>query len=169
MGRPKGRLAHPDGDTLLEHLVHSASRYPTILVGRAEAYTDLVTDVPRIPDVASGIGPIAGIAAALDHARSRYVITIACDMPHLDAATIQALAEDPRDTAVLSARADDDAPWEPMLTRWSVPAMRDVVHAAIDRGEHGLQRLIAAQSPVPFVPRDPDVLVDWDTPEDVGR
>jgi molybdopterin-guanine dinucleotide biosynthesis protein A len=170
MGTPKGRLPHPDGGTLLEHLVAACEgAYPCCLVGEATAYEDLARTVRRLPDGRSGVGPIGGLLALLEAAETPFVITVACDMPFVTASTLRELADDPRDCTVLAARADASSPWEPMLARWRVAEVAGVIRAAIAQGTFGLSRLMGTLSPERFTPSDPRALLDWDTPEDVKR
>lgn len=166
MGAPKGRLVH-EGAALLERTVAACGDWPCRLIGDASPYEDMVPEVARLPDTVRGIGPMGGLDALLAQATTPYVVSIGCDMPFVTRATVDALVMDPRDCAVLSARAGDDAPYEPMLARWSVVLMRDAVRDAIARGEHGLQRLIRAHAPERFVPPDARAMLDWDTPADV--
>lgn len=75
------------GSTLADHAAATigGSVEATIRVGGADGLLDL----PR-----SGLGPLGGIAAALDHAAGHgfdSVLTIACDMPWLPAGLIEAL------------------------------------------------------------------------------
>lgn len=166
MGVPKGRLVY-DGASLLERMVAACGPFPCRLIGDATPYADLVPAVPRLADTVVGIGPIGGLDALLAGATTPYVVIVGCDMPFVTAATLSALVNDPRECAVLCARADDDAPFEPMLARWSVAVMRDAVRGAIARGEYGLQKLMRAHDPERFVPADARAILDWDTPEDV--
>ena len=166
MGSPKGRLVY-EGAPLLERMVASCGGLPCRLIGDATPYADLVPAVPRLADTVVGVGPIGGLDALLAEATTAYAVSVGCDMPFVTAETLAALVHDPRDCPVLSARADDDSPFEPMLTRWSVSVMRDAVRAAITRGEYGLQKLIRAHDAERFVPEDARAILDWDTPADV--
>ncbi|WP_254602923.1 molybdenum cofactor guanylyltransferase [Sphingomonas bacterium] len=98
-----------DGMTLANHATAAIAPFveAVIRVGGAGG----IADVP-----ASGLGPLGGIAAALDHAaRSGFdsVLTIACDMPRLPGGLIEALL----------VRAPAYCAGAPVLGHWPVSAL----------------------------------------------
>lgn len=76
------------GRTLVEHA--AAALRPFV-----EATVVIGEDIGGLPDLpCAGLGPLGGIAAALDHAAShdyRCVLTIGCDMPQVPRSLIEAL------------------------------------------------------------------------------
>ncbi len=73
--------------TLLDHARQALSPYvdDVVVIGGADGLPDLP---------APGLGPLGGMAAALDHAASRdyrCVLTIGCDMPVLPRELVEAL------------------------------------------------------------------------------
>lgn len=74
------------GATLAGHAAAAIAPYveATVVVGPGD-----IADLPR-----AGLGPLGGIAGALDHAASHgydAVLTIACDMPRLPDGLVEAL------------------------------------------------------------------------------
>ena len=177
MGTDKGLLPAPGGGpTILEALVERGAEagLPTVFVGRAEPYDAIAPKVPRIPDLPAGAGPLAGLNAALRTAReqqSARVIAVACDMPYVTAHVLRALAEHPSSAAVLSPRRGAEAPWEPMLARYDVKAIGDVLDAAIARGLRSFQGLFASLEvdALPVTDEVARALRDWDAPGDIPQ
>ncbi|HKE93560.1 MAG TPA: NTP transferase domain-containing protein [Povalibacter sp.] len=91
--------------------------------------------LPQIVDQQPGIGPLAGIAAALTHHPKAAWLIVACDLPFLTAATLQHLVahRDPRRVATAYRSAHDSLP-EPLCAIWE-PAARELVQSYIDAGK----------------------------------
>ena len=91
--------------------------------------------LPQIVDRTPGIGPIAGIAAALqEHSKVAWLV-VACDLPFVTASTLQYLIahRDPLRMATAYRSAHDNLP-EPLCAIWE-PASRDGVLAHIAAGK----------------------------------
>lgn len=58
-----------------------------VVTNRLEYYAHKA--VRAVPDSFVGMGPLAGIHAALLHSASEYTFVIACDMPHISAAYVR--------------------------------------------------------------------------------
>lgn len=112
-----------------------------------------VSDLPR-PD----LGPLGGIAGALDHAASRgirCVLTISCDMPRLPDGLIEALLR----------RAPAYCADAPVLGHWPAALGAQLlgwIETAPDHSVKGWARSIGAL-PIP----SPAPLVNVNTPEDL--
>lgn len=90
---------------------------------------------PQVVDLQPGIGPIAGISAALlAHPKAAWLV-LACDLPFLTADTLEHLIaqRDPRRLAT-AYRSTHDALPEPLCAIWE-PAARGPVAAFIDGGK----------------------------------
>lgn len=141
-----------DGRTLAEHAATTLARYAdaVVIVG-----PDGLPDLPR-----PGLGPLGGIAAALDHAAERgirCVVTIGCDMPVLPACLMEALLR--RAPAFC-----DDAP---VFGHWPAALGAHLlghIETAPDRSVRGWARAIGA---VPIAAPAP--LANVNTREDLER
>jgi molybdopterin-guanine dinucleotide biosynthesis protein A len=176
MGAHKGLLEAPgSGLPILERLVSlgRGAALPVVLVGDAAPYEALAEGVPRIPDEPHGAGPLAGLHAALLYARKvrhTHVIAVACDMPFVSDEALAELLAHRSEAAVLAPRRSVDGPWEPMLARYDVAALVDVLDAALADGRRSFQRFFSSidVEPLPVSPAVERALRDWDTPEDIG-
>ncbi|KQU62281.1 hypothetical protein ASG67_04055 [Sphingomonas sp. Leaf339] len=77
-----------NGRTLVDHAIATLRRHcdEVVVIG---SQAGGLPDLPR-----PGLGPLGGIAAALDHAATHgfhCVLTVGCDMPHLPDGLIEAL------------------------------------------------------------------------------
>lgn len=174
-GAPKGLLP-VDGEPLLARTLRIAREagLACVLVGRVDAYRALARDVEALADEPAGIGPLGGLSALLARAEAsslEHALAVACDMPHLSARALRALADDPSDASIVAARRAPEAPWEPMFARYRIARARPALAAALAAGERSFQRLFARVDVAPFAlaADDADVLLDWDTPDDVRR
>ena len=87
-----------------------------------------------IADTREGLGPIGGIVAAQAHHPEVAWLVIACDLPFLDDATLQALlaARDPQRTATAFRSSHDGLP-EPLCAVWE-PGSRQAIAAYVSSG-----------------------------------
>ncbi len=162
MGQPKGRILY-EGQTLLERAVSlgAALALPTVLVGEAGDYDDLVPAVPRLVDDPVDVGPLGGLRAALLRADT---LLLACDMPHVRPSDLEVLVNAPEGWVALSRRAR----FEPFAARYR-QALLPALEAYLRDGKRSFQGLIRGlpDAQLVEVALDPAVLVDWDTPDDV--
>ncbi|MBB6093578.1 molybdopterin-guanine dinucleotide biosynthesis protein A [Povalibacter uvarum] len=90
---------------------------------------------PQVVDRQPGIGPIAGISAALaQHPKAAWLI-VACDLPFLTRETLEQLIahRDPNRIATAYRSAHDSLP-EPLCAIWE-PAAREPLQAYVDAGK----------------------------------
>ena len=98
--------------------------------------------LPQIVDRQPGIGPIAGISAALlEHPKAAWLV-LACDLPFLTEGTLQHLSarRDPHKIATAYRSAHDGLP-EPLCAIWE-PAAREPVLAYIATGKQCPRKLL---------------------------
>jgi molybdopterin-guanine dinucleotide biosynthesis protein A len=91
--------------------------------------------LPQIVDRLPGIGPIAGISAALQaHPKAAWLV-VACDLPFLNEQTLRHLIaqRDPHKLATVYRSSHDNLP-EPLCAIWE-PAAREPVLAYIAAGK----------------------------------
>ncbi|MDO9019450.1 MAG: molybdenum cofactor guanylyltransferase [Deltaproteobacteria bacterium] len=168
-GHPKGLLAGPTGETLVDHLRGhlGALAIPCVLVGRRPEYAHL--GLVTLDDEPAGVGPLGGLIALLRHAGSGRCLALGCDMPFVTRAMLDALATTDALPPALAARRDER--WEPMFARYDAPA---ALSAALDRearGQRSLHGLLDAlgAAALPLSPDEQRQLDDWDTPGDRAR
>ncbi len=176
MGQPKGLLSAPGRDEpIVEALVRLAgeSALEPALIGDAAPYGHLVHTVDRVDDDPPGGGPLAGLRAALRHARRKeraHVLAVACDMPFVSKEALVYLSEHRSNAPVVAPRRSTDAPWEPMLARYDAEQLADVLDTEIARGTRSFQALFSRVTvdPLPLTPAVVRALRDWDTPADLA-
>ena len=100
MGRDKALLPLHSG-LLIEHIAANvaAAAGTVALIGEPDRYMHLA--VTCLPDLRPGMGPLAGIEAALESGRGELNLIVACDMPGLEADWLQRLVQEARDTDAL--------------------------------------------------------------------
>ena len=92
MGHSKAQLPIA-GEPLLRRVVGRlrAALSDVLVVGPPEL-APLVPDIPVIPDTRPGVGPLAGLEAALGAITARYAFVVACDMPFVAPPLVAAMA-----------------------------------------------------------------------------
>ena len=172
-----------NGESLLDLAISGVRQVAdeVIVVGRAA--TD--PEVRHVPDTEPFGGPLAGLAAGLDHARGKLAMVVGGDMPRLAPAVmtlmLARLGVDPSIQAVTLARQSRDEPAEPprrqvLPLALAVHEARDAARAALAAADRSLvslvDRLVAAEVPVAeWLRLDPeaDTLLDVDTTADLER
>jgi molybdopterin-guanine dinucleotide biosynthesis protein A len=104
-GVPKGLLAAPSGETLVQRwtALFAGLSVPCVLVGTHAAYAHL--GLETLPDEPEGVGPLGGLVALLRRAGRGPVLAVACDMPHVSGRLIERLiAHDPEACIVAPRR-----------------------------------------------------------------
>jgi molybdopterin-guanine dinucleotide biosynthesis protein A len=139
MGTNKALLRlTPDGPTLIEQVIATLRPFgPALLVTNTpEVYAWL--DLPMVPDALPGTGALGGLYSGLDAATALYNFVVACDMPALQPALLQYMAEQPREYDVLIPRWQEPGDTRPQLetlhavySRACLPAIR----AHLDAGD----------------------------------
>lgn len=126
-------LAEFRGRTLLARAVDALAGWceHVIVVGRAEAPAPTLPDWPR-----PGMGPLAGIAAALHHARDEdYEFVLTCGVDSL------ALPDDLPD---LLGPAPAYLAAQPVIGLWPASAARAIEDILHSQGRHSLRRFAEA-------------------------
>jgi len=143
MGRPKS-LIEIDGTTLVRRAVAVLTEVGcTRVVAIGPAH--LADGVARLDDLYPGEGPLGGILTAL--AAGAPALVIACDLPSLDVATLDALlaaadAAESAATAIDAVVAVTDRP-EPLCALWLASGAA-LLQRAFDSGERAVHRAMAA-------------------------
>lgn len=168
-GRPKGLLRAPSGETLVERWssIFAALSIPAVLVGQNPAYARL--GIEQLDDAPPDIGPLGGLLALLERARSGFAIAVACDMPFVSLALVERLARHPSAAAAVAPRAD--GLWQTLFSRFRVADALAPAREHVLRKVHSMQRLLDALDATPLAldARESAELTDWDTPDDIER
>lgn len=154
--KPQRLLA---GKSLLDHMLSLARRWsPRVAISVRDA-SRIMASVPLLPD-REGMGPIAGIAAALSFARAEgveLVLTIPCDTPFLPSDLPVMLSAALTDTAKVAV-AVSDGRLHPTCALWRTAAA-PLLAPYLESGRnslHGFAMVIGAVSvPWPSEPYDP--------------
>lgn len=145
-GAPKA-LAVVGGRRIVDRVLDAlAEAVPEVVVSANEPwlYDDL--DLAVVPDVHPGIGPLAGIHAALLHAVERGwpgALVVACDLPYVTAEALRLIvrraAVSPADAVVPESHGRGGV--EPLCAFYSVECL-PVVEAMIAGGERRAHELL---------------------------
>lgn len=133
MGRDKA-LIELGGRTLLEGAAESLDAVCAQVLlapGGASRYASLGRR--EVLDAAPGVGPLAGLVAALEAARTEWLIALGCDMPAVDPRVLEELAEFAQKGGWDVTMLGSDAGVEPLCAAYRsscAPAAR----AALARG-----------------------------------
>jgi molybdopterin-guanine dinucleotide biosynthesis protein A len=167
MGSPhKAAIRLGDGSTSSDRLaaaLHGAGCAPVVIVANeASPYVGMGLCV--VADRRTGLGPLAGIEAALMALAPLPVCVVAGDMPKLGAEDLRRLvnAWDGRLAVAWTDRM------QPLCAVVAADLVGEV-SAALDRGEHGVYRLWERLGAVPVRFADAEAFTDLDTPEDLAR
>jgi len=122
------------------------SLFPQVVVAtdRPERFRGL--DVEPVADRIAGCGPLGGIHAAMLASRHPHVFVAACDMPALDATTIELLVRRIGDADAVVPCWEDDI--EPLHAVYAVRAL-PVLERCLREGRHALRQAL------------PDLVVDY--------
>lgn len=133
-----------------------------VVGGTAEARSGL--GLRFVPDLFPGDGPLGGILTALRAFGTGLVVIGACDLPHLDVATVLSLVDSIGRHDLALARTDR---LEPLCGIWRSETCVPVLQAAFDDGERAIHRAIARLSVIKVdVAGAP--LTNINTPADLG-
>lgn len=135
------------------------------LVGDPATYGELGLRV--IPDRFPGMGPLAGIEAALNATNVQWNLLVACDMPSLDASTLEEL--------FVAAEGADGA--VPSYGDGRIEQLSAVLHARchaviLAALEQGVLKVgaVLAQLNLRYVPvSNPNSFANLNSPEDLAR
>jgi molybdopterin-guanine dinucleotide biosynthesis protein A len=123
---------------------------------------------PTIVDRHTGAGPIAGIAAALAAYPEAAWLVVACDLPLLSDATLEALVAARGREPVTAFRSAHDGLPEPLCAIYE-PSTRPGIEAAIAGGMY-CPRKYVIRTGVPLLDQaDPTSLDNVNTPDDLAR
>lgn len=172
LGRDKAAVVF-ENETLLERAV--ALLAPLVGEVRVAVRPDQLTDRVRnrfalVADVASGIGPAAGILAAHRLHPAAAWLVLACDMPRVTVAMLGSLIarRDPARLAI-AFRSDSDGRPEPLCALYepaTLARFRSQVEAG---GDASPRRWLAGADPILLDAPPAGTFGSINTPEDLAR
>ncbi len=175
MGRDKAEMVLPDGRPLWRRQLDDVLRP----LGPAEIFLSgppragLPADVCALPDAMPGLGPLAGIAAALGAAGSPLVVVLAVDLPAMTAGFFRERLLPRCEPGRGAVGVGTNGFFEPLAAVYPRAAhgLAGERLRGADRSLQGLLRDAVAAgliTPVELQPRDAAQFVNWNRPEDVS-
>lgn len=167
MGRDKGLMewhGKPQRDYLADMMAPFCSE--VFLSCRPGQEVEMGDAYPVLPDTFTGLGPYGAILSAFRHAPDRAWMVVACDLPLLDAATLDFLLQNrqPRHTATAFESPFDGMP-EPLITIWE-PKSYAILLAFLGQGYSCPRKvLLNADAHIVKAP-EPEKLTNVNTPEE---
>lgn len=142
MGRDKGRLAWQGKELRLRcaELIAPFCGETFLSLRREEP----VAGWPVLTDVHPNIGPMAGLLRAFAERPDAAWLVLACDLPLMTRAALQALVAQRDPAALATCLCAHAAEPEPLAAIWE-PRAAALLRAAHAGGQYGLQRLLRAQ------------------------
>jgi len=170
MGQDKALLAR-DGRSQLAHMVDLLARVTErVFVSARESQSSNAerSRFPQIIDRYDDIGPVAGILSALEEYPEVDWLVVACDLPNIDAATLEFLLQNRSQTRSFSAfKSSYDGLPEPLCAIY--PAGSDaVIRAFIDDGIVCPRKILIRSATQLLEQPDPHALDNINTPEDLA-
>lgn len=147
--------------------------FPEVVVVANEADKFAGYGVDVVGDEFPGLGPLAGIHAAMGRVRSDYVFVIACDMPFVQRDTIAYLVRRLRDHDALIPRWEDDI--EPLHGLYAA-RLRPAIEAALRSGTTAIRAFLPTidvayvdEGDLRRIPGAERSFLNINTPEDAAR
>ena len=170
MRRDKAALTY-HGRTQLEwamELIQPFVERAFVSVRKDQVQDPVRSRFPQIVDRHENIGPIAGILAAQEEYPDVAWLVLACDLPFLDAATLEHLLRSRRSDRLATAyRSSQDGLPEPLCAIYE-PSSREPLAAYVSSGRQCPRKfLIQADTHLLDQPR-PGALDNVNTPEEYG-
>ena len=172
-GLPKGLLSLPDGRTILERTIdvlrESGIDRPVLVANDPTPYRPLRLET--VGDRRPGLGPLAGIEAALLHCAGWCdgLLILPCDLPGITPAILCRLqASFARRRSPITVAEMPDGFWQPLCAVLR-PDVLDAVRRALDGGRRGVYRLWRELRARPEHFSDARPFANINTPEDLAR
>jgi len=147
MGADKAAL-RIGGITWLERIARAArdAGASVLVVGRSAPASGAIDGVRFVTDALAGLGPIGGLATALDAAPEGRVAAVACDMPNLTASAFTWLFDEADARAVGDGLVTShDGVVEPLFAVYTARC-RPLVARQIAAGRRSMRALVDAGS-----------------------
>jgi molybdopterin-guanine dinucleotide biosynthesis protein A len=163
MGQDKARLVW-NSHFLIEDVAAKVSNVAgnVALVGQPGRYVDL--NLECLPDLHPGLGPLAGIEAALASGRGDLNLILACDMPDVELAWLENLFDTAGRTGALCVvTRENNGTVHPLCSVYRATCL-DAVRARIESRRLKLTEFIQDLNPYFLETREP--ICNINTPDD---
>ncbi|MBL7783474.1 MAG: NTP transferase domain-containing protein [Saprospiraceae bacterium] len=170
MGRDKGAMdwhGKPQREYMADMLAPLCAE--TFISCRAGQESELQSAYPALPDTFSDLGPYGAILSAFRKAPDRAWLVVACDLPLLDAETLQFLLKNRqvRHTATAFESPFDQMP-EPLITIWE-PKSYAVLLAFLAQGYSCPRKVLLNSDAHILKAPSPEKLTNVNTPEEAEQ
>jgi molybdopterin-guanine dinucleotide biosynthesis protein A len=170
MGRDKSQL-NWHGKPQREHVADLLRPFcEEVLVScRPEQAGDLPAAYPALPDTFVELGPYGAILSAFRAQPDRAWLVVACDLPLLDAATLDFLvnARQPKHLATAFVSPRDQMP-EPLIAIWEPKSYPELL-AFLGQGYSCPRKVLLNTDSHLVLPPNPAALSNANTPEDLQQ
>ena len=169
MGRDKALLQR-DGQSQLAFAVDLLERFADrvfVSTRSEQQHEEHRGQFEQIIDRYDDLGPVAGILSALEEHPSVDWLVVACDLPNIDAKTIEHLLEH-RSTGnpFVAYRSSHDGLPEPLCALYS-PDSADIVRSFIEDGVNCPRKILIRSDTLLLDQPNPRALDNVNTPEDL--
>lgn len=176
MGRDKAEILLPDGRPLWRRQLEDVLRPlgPVELFFSGPPRTGMPVDVRVLPDATPNLGPLSGIAAALEATNAPLVVVLAVDLPAMTAGFFREYllsASSPTGRGAVGF-SDADGFFEPLAAVYPVSA-HGLAAEHLRGPDRSLQSFVRAAAvaglvtPVAIPPEAAVQFINWNRPEDV--
>ncbi len=129
--------------------------------------------VPVRPDLRPGLGPVAGLEAALAWARDEGcegVLLLGCDMPLVQAPTLRSLRANWSGSGVVVPQSTGPLGYEPLCGIYGLQIV-DIVRAFLDSGRRSMEGLLGELEPTVLSPSgtNENTFLNVNTPQELAR
>jgi len=171
-GRPKGLVRLPGGLSIIERTIGVAAdsgiHDVAIIANDPAPYLGLGLEI--VPDRRPGLGPLAGIEAALMHFADRCdgMLVLPCDLPAITGRELSALTRCFAEvTAPVVVAETGDSFWQPLCAIVRADIL-PAVTKSLDEGQRGVYRLWREIGALPLPFPDPRPFFNINTPADLA-
>ncbi len=170
MGAPKAGLILPDGRSMIERARDTLTSFCQRVVFVGSPHGVLGHGV--IEEEREGVGPLAGIEAILDSGFDTQYLVLPCDLPLAPPGFLARLTRDNSIDGMTVFHVEGEDKPRPLPCRIGADCLEDV-QTLLDKGEYSIkglmERLGPDVTPIAVAPRERDLLLNVNTPEDFER
>lgn len=170
MGRDKALLEHDGQSQLARMMALLGDHAERVFVSTSSEQRDEPERrrFDRIVDRYRGVGPLAGILSAMDEYPDADWLTVACDLPNVDAATLRHLIDSrsPNQPFTAFTSSHDGLP-EPLCAIYRAGSAT-ILREFVDDGIHCPRKILIRSDTRLIEQLDPSSLDNVNTPEDLA-